>query len=844
MRVALQIPHEYYQQGDLIIGSIFSQFFSFFDTISFKQHPNLKFIEDVLVVTKYYQHVLAFVFAVKEINEDPKILPNVTLGLHVYDSYFNEKMTYQTTLNLLFKLKEMVPNYKCDTKKNIIAFIGGLDSETSLCMATILSPYKIPQVSYFLFGPSQSMKTQFPFIYRVVPNEEYQYQLIIQLLLHFQWTWVGIVTSGNDKGENFVQTLVPKLSQNGLCLAFTDIMPSPTDFSNLLNEYHTSGDIAGFVKDHKAKAVIVFAETAAIFRFIFLLYQIQTVNMVETSLGRVWILTAEWDFPALQFHRGWSIEVFQGALSFAVHTNQIEEFHHFLQPLNPYSLSGDSFIKDFWQQAFDCLLPDSQESEESYGTCTGQEKLESLPGPFFQMNMTPQSYSIYNAAYVLAHALHAMYVLNLKHKAVAALPNSQPWQLHHFLRSISFNNSIGGQVSLNEKGELESGFDIINWITFPNRSFMKVKVGRMDPWGARQFTINEEIITWHKVFNQTPPSSVCNNVCHPGFVRKKKEGEPFCCYDCDPCAEGKISNPKDMGNCIKCPEDQYPNEDQDGCLPKMSHFLSYDENLSTTLAFMAFTFSVITALVLKIFIKYKETPLVKANNRGLTYTLLIALLLCFLCSMLFFGRPQKVTCLLRQTAFGIIFTVAVSSVLAKTITVVLAFIATKPGSRIRNWVGKRLASSIVFSCSVIQGALCTVWLCTAPPFPHLDMDSLAKEIVVECNEGSVPMFYSVLGYLGFLALVSFVVAFLARELPSTFNEAKFITFSMLVFCSVWVSFVPTYLSTKGKYMVAVEIFSILASSAGLLGCIFFPKCYIIVMKPELNRKKYLGRRMK
>nr|XP_056719688.1 vomeronasal type-2 receptor 26-like [Euleptes europaea] len=839
----LHVPHEWYQSGDLLIGGITSQVFYIFFKYSFKRYPASEFFETVRMVTKLYQHVLALVFAVKEINGNSNILPNVTLGFHIYDSYYYEKMTYRTTLDLLFKSHRFIPNYKCSASKNLIAVIGGLGSDTTIYISHLLSLYKIPQFPYGSFAQEQRETVQLLFSYHVATEETHQYMGIIWLLKHFGWTWVGLFVVDDDSGEHFIKTLELLFSQHGICPAFIQQIPQKkrlngwTEINNLFSKVYL------LFKGRKVSIHVVSGDTQTMLFLITIICSLNDEYKELASIGKVWITTSQIDFAISNLERYLNLAVFHGSISLTIHSQKLLGFDEFLQVIKPYRTLEDGFVKGFWEQAFECVLPDSKIQGRK---CTGKERLDSLPESVFEMRMLGHSYGIYNAVYAVAHALQAMYSSRSTYQSVFRGKNTefhdpQPWQLHQFLQGISFNNSAGETVSFDENGKIGSGFDIMNMLMFPNNSIVRVNVGRVDPKApkGKEITLHEDLLEWHKGFNHILPVSRCSDSCHPGYQKRNKEGEQFCCYDCAPCSEGKISVQHDTGDCSKCPEEHYPSKDQDRCVPKMINFLSYEEPMGTCLASVTVSLSLITVWILRTFIKHKDTPIVKANNKDVTYALLISLLLCFLCSFLFLGRPSKLTCFFQQSAFGIIFTVAVSCVLAKTITVVVAFMATKPGSSIRKWVGKRLTTSIVLSCSLIQMCICALWLGTTPPFPDLDSQSMTKEIIAKCNEGSVVMFYITLGYMGLLSSISFTVAFFARKLPDSFNEAKFITFSMLMFCSVWLSFVPTYLSTKGKYMVAVEIFSILASSAGLLCCIFFPKCYIIVLRPELNKREQI-----
>ncbi|XP_070591296.1 vomeronasal type-2 receptor 26-like [Erythrolamprus reginae] len=632
---------------------------------------------------------------------------------------------------------------------------------------------------------------------------------------------------------------MPMLKKKEICLAFTENMKS--DFLILT----MSKLLCIFKTWSKAEVIVLFGDSSSITNVLTIMNAYK--QFTKTPFCKVWILTSHWKVSMMGSEDILKdINPFHGSLHFRDHTGNISEFIYFLLALDPLNPQGDVFLPLWWEFVFGCKIhksgkiPPKREKQ-----CTGKENLHNLPPYVFETGMSGESYNIYNAIYAVAHALHAMYgsgvrpaMMRLRKK----ISNVQSWQILYYLKNIQFNNSAGDEIIFSENGlRSPPRFDLINWIFFPNQSFVSMKVGQIDPgaFQGQDFTINSDVIIW--AMKKVPFARCGMKRCHAGERRRIPEGEPVCCYQCDACPGGTISNQTDAAHCEPCPEDQYPNKDKDQCIAKNIHFLAYQETLGYTLVSLISSLSMITSAVLIIFLKHHDTPIVKANNRDLTYILLVSLLLCFLCSFFFIGQPRKITCLFQQSAFAILFSLAVSSVLAKTVMVVLAFMATKPGNRIRKLLGKPLTNSIVIVCPLVQAVLCATWLGTSPPFPNLDFHSLFGETIVECNEGSVLMFSAVLAYLGVLALISFTVAFLSRKLPDSFNEAKFITFSMLVFCSVWITFLPTYLSTKGKSMVAVEIFSILASGTALLACIFFPKCYIILLRPHLNCRENIIR---
>ncbi|XP_070592751.1 vomeronasal type-2 receptor 26-like [Erythrolamprus reginae] len=671
----------------------------------------------------------------------------------------------------------------------------------------------------------------------MTPNQEPPYSAIVKLLQQFQWTWIGLLFQDNEKGEKFKRNLEVLTLENGICIVLSGTVPEANMKSSagdtLMQEKREM-----FLSLIKSQIKIIVCQLDSQATGV-LTAIIQMFDITNTSIvGRVWIATTLTALSVGIFDLWVDLQNKYALFSFLIQTKRRTQYYDFK--------SYASMVLFYGKEAFQCSYSSPVLSKKVWKKCRENENLEFPPHDVIARTLSQDSSSISQIIQIVAWVLSisSSFQQSKRRMQVGYHQPPQvvhPWQLHRFLRNFQQHNISRDGISFDENGVPIGDFDIMHWTSVWNKSDAGMKIGSIERQASSEvkISVNQSAIQWPTLFNKMVPYSRCTESCSPGYAKLVREGAPVCCYDCSLCVEGTFSRQEDAVHCEKCPDNQYSNKKRDQCVPKSISFLSYEELLGLILAFFAIALSLTTAFILGIFMKYRDTPLVKANNCELTYILLLSLLFSFLTSLLFIGHPVKMTCLLRQTIFSIVFSVAVSSLLAKTIMVVVAFLATKPGSSMKKLLGKSLANSIVLSCSGIQIGLCTIWLGIFPPFPDSDFHSQPEHILLQCNEGSVTMFYSALGYMGFLAVICFLVAFLARNLPGAFNEAKLITFSMLVFCSVWISFVPTYLSTKGKYMVAVQIFSILASSMGLLGCIFIPKCYIIILRPAMNTKEHL-----
>ncbi|KAM5171756.1 extracellular calcium-sensing receptor-like [Mantella aurantiaca] len=767
-------------------------------------------------------------FATMEINDNSEILPNITLGFQVYDSCSTLQRELEGTLWMLSGQSRAIPNFQCQRKEKLAAIIGHSTSTYSILMAHILGLSRYPQISHFSTSSLLSDRKKFASFFRTVPSDAFQSKGLAQLVLNFGWTWIGLVAVANDYGQQGIQVIKQEILKSGACVEFTVYIQL-----NRLN--HNIPQIAQVIKDSTAQAIVVFSTDVNLFT---LLDELLKQNITE----KTWVASEAWSTSSLLTSEKYS-KLLAGTIGFAFYSGNILGLKEHLDRVNPSEFPERNWNWMFWEESVGCAFLNFENfsfpRERPSRNCTEEDKVKDFQIYLKRISSLRIVYNLYSAVFVVATALHELSVCRpgngpFINRSCSDIWNFKPWQILYYMKKVKVKLSGGHEMFFDGNGDPSPVYDIVNWQLNPEGLMNHVLVGQYD---KTTLIVNTSALRWTRG-TQKVPTSVCSESCPPGFRKAAVTGKPNCCFQCVSCPMGEITNQSEL-ECFKCPWDQWPSQQKDRCLPKSTEYLSYDETLGVILLSTGITSSLIPIAVLGILVHYKTTPIVRANNYTVSCLLLVSMSLCFLSSLTFIGYPTWEKCLLRQVTFGMVFAFCVSCILAKTLMVLIAFKATKPNSDLKKWATPEVSYAVVGLGTLLQLVIGVAWLSLSPPFPVYNQNAKAEVLVVECNEGSLTAFWCTIGYLSLLALASFVFAFLARQLPSSFNEARYITFSMLAFISVWISYIPASLSTSGKYTVAMEIFAILSSSWALLCFMFAPKCYIILFRPSINSRKHL-----
>uniref|UniRef100_A0A2K5KGM4 Extracellular calcium-sensing receptor n=1 Tax=Colobus angolensis palliatus TaxID=336983 RepID=A0A2K5KGM4_COLAP len=763
------------KKGDIILGGLFPIHFGVAaKDQDLKSRPES--VECIRYNFRGFRWLQAMIFAIEEINSSPALLPNLTLGYRIFDTCNTVSKALEATLSFVAqnKIDSLNLDEFCNCSEHIpstIAVVGATGSGVSTAVANLLGLFYIPQVSYASSSRLLSNKNQFKSFLRTIPNDEHQATAMADIIEYFRWNWVGTIAADDDYGRPGIEKFREEAEERDICI----------DFSELISQYSDEEEIQHVVEviqNSTAKVIVVFSSGPDLEP---LIKEIVRRNIT----GKIWLASEAWASSSLiampeYFH------VVGGTIGFALKAGQIPGFREFLKKVHPRKSVHNGFAKEFWEETFNCHLQEGVKGPLPVDTfLRGHEesggRFSNSSTAFRPLCTGDENISSVETPYIDYTHLRISYNVYLAVYSIA-----------HALQDI--------YTCLPGRG------------LFTNGSCADIK--KVEAWQV--------------------PFSNCSRDCLAGTRKGIIEGEPTCCFECVECPDGEYSDETDASACDKCPDDFWSNENHTSCIAKEIEFLSWTEPFGIALTLFAVLGIFLTAFVLGVFIKFRNTPIVKATNRELSYLLLFSLLCCFSSSLFFIGEPQDWTCRLRQPAFGISFVLCISCILVKTNRVLLVFEAKIPTSFHHKWWGLNLQFLLVFLCTFMQIVICVIWLYTAPPSSYRNHELEDEIIFITCHEGSLMALGFLIGYTCLLAAICFFFAFKSRKLPENFNEAKFITFSMLIFFIVWISFIPAYASTYGKFVSAVEVIAILAASFGLLACIFFNKIYIILFKPSRN----------
>ena len=289
--------------------------------------------------------------------------------------------------------------------------------------------------------------------------------------------------------------------------------------------------------------------------------------------------------------------------------------------------------------------------------------------------------------------------------------------------------------------------------------------------------------------------------------------------------------------CIPCQDGYIHDDNRTSCIPIPETYVKYSSELSLICMVVALLGIIWTIVILLVFIRFWNTPVIKASGRELSLYLLAGIFMSFLSTFLFINKPTEATCGLTRILLGLCFTTIYTSILTKTNRISRIFNNGTNSPQKAKYTSPRSQLLIVNVMVLIELIILVVWMATDPPQVQYVFPSRDQNVLV-CAGAENSSYLIALIYPFIVLVLCTYYAFKTRKTPDGFNETKLIGFTCYTTCVIWLAFITLYLSTTNTFVRTATIcFSVSLNASVALCCLFLPKVYVCILKPEKNTRE-------
>ncbi|XP_040914058.1 taste receptor type 1 member 1-like [Toxotes jaculatrix] len=733
-------------------------------------------------------------FSVEEINNSTSLLPNVSLGYEIFD-HCSETENFPGIFNLI-SINGLIqpwrePGKNLSNVSKMIAVVGPFSSTDTLTVAPLFMTNLFPLVSYGAASSVLSRKQNFPSFLRTVHPNKDVIEVIVNIILHFNWRWVAFLNSNNDFGSDGLELFTERIKDTEICLAYTKGLNDNTNYSQVFKQ----------LEAQKIHTIIVFAPELTAEALIESAIQLNITN-------KVWIAGDTWSLnEKLPKEKG--IQNIGTVLGVSQPVVKIPGFSDFIHSTKSQSHCGNTEQNMFCNQDCNC-------------SSTSPEDVISTDPSF--------SFPVYSAVYAVANALHKV----LQCGAGKCNGNTTVYP-HMVLAELKKSNFmlLNQSIQFDENGDPKFGsYSVVFW----NHNGDIEEVGFYKFYPSAHFFINNTKIQWYT--NGEVPTSLCSPECPVGHA-KKQDGIHKCCFTCEICPNGTyINSTEDPYKCINCKETEWSAEGSTSCNLRVVEYIPFTDTGAILIMVGAWVMVGLTLAVSVLFTFNYHTPVVRSAGGPMCFLILGCLSLCTPSVFFYFDKPSVSLCILRFLPFILFYTVCLACFAVRSFQIVCIFKIAAKFPKLHSWWMKYHGQWLVITGAFVSQALLLLIGCFyAPPKPYNEILWYPDKIILSCDISLKANTASVL-LLVFLCFLCFIFSYMGKDLPKNYNEAKAITFCLLLLILTWIIFATIYMLYRGKYIQTLNSLAVLSSLYSFLLWYFLPKCYIIIFQPYKNTQQY------